>query len=177
MLADPNRSRVLLINPDRCVAGNRDDCLPGWRESASLLPVLQSMFAMSPILIGERDATLGITDVSESGYVVLDVDPLVMWRSSELPPVQLDAAAALFFGGAWLEEDVLIAAIRAASDGYDVRILTDMSRCRREADRQLVTDRATMHGILMVTLRQALLEWAAYSDDRKTIAQVRALLT
>jgi hypothetical protein len=41
----------------------------------------------------------------------------------------------IFLGGAFLEEDVFIAALEGVRFGYDVRLLTDLSMARREAER------------------------------------------
>lgn len=71
----------------------------------------------------------------------------------------------VFLGGAWLEEEVLIAALEGVRRGYDIRLLADLSVARLEIDRCLALDRLAMHGVPAMTLRQALLEWAAFVDD------------
>lgn len=177
MLADPHRSRVFLIHPDRCLAGDADGRSREWRDGVSLLAATQAMFAISPIVVGERDTAMKVISATDERCVAPGVDPLTMWQTGQLPSaLRMDDAGVLFFAGAWFDEDVLLAAIRASSVGYDVRLLVDLSRSRRASEQQLVVDRAAMHGILAVTLRQALLEWAACTEDQVTIARVRALL-
>lgn len=176
-MADPNRSRVLLIHPDRCFIGEADGGSRDWRAGVSLLAAARAMFGISPVLVGERDTAAKVMQSTGDRCSVLDIDALMMWQPGELPSASnMQDTGVMFMAGAWLEEDVLLAAIRAAGLGYDVRLLADLSRLRRESERELVVGRAAMHGILMVTLRQALLEWAAFSGDTATLAQVRALL-
>jgi nicotinamidase-related amidase len=71
----------------------------------------------------------------------------------------------IFLGGAWLEEEVFIAALEGVRFGYDVRVLADLSAARVETDRSLVLDRLALHGVLATTVRQTLLEWAVCLDD------------
>lgn len=177
MLADHHQSRVLLVHPDRCMTGDARRDSSDWCGLVSLLVATRAIFNVAPVLVGECAATRKIVDPAKNECIAIDVDPLAMWQDGKLlPALKMDGTAVLFLGGAWLEEDVLIAAIRAASDGYDVRLLTDMSRLRCEADYSLVAGRATMHAILMVTLRQALLEWAVFTEKEATVRRVRALL-
>jgi nicotinamidase-related amidase len=165
------------MHPDRCVSGEAGEYARQWRDGVSLLAATRTMFAISPVVVGERDAAMEIVGAMDDRCVSLDVDPLTIWQTEGLPSaLRMDEAGILFIAGAWLEEDVLLAAVRAASVGYDVRLLVDLSRSRRESEGQLVVHRAAMHGILVVTLRQALLEWATFTDDNATIARVRALL-
>lgn len=72
---------------------------------------------------------------------------------------------AVFLGGAFLEEEVFIAALEGVKLGYDVRLLANLSMARHEGDRPLVLDRLALHGVLATTVRQALLEWAVCRDD------------
>jgi hypothetical protein len=79
-------------------------------------------------------------------------------------------------GGAWLEEDLFIAALEAVRRGYDVRLLADLSAARVDTDRTLVLDRLALHGVLATTVRQLLLEWAAFVNDPLLKRNVRELL-
>ena len=73
--------------------------------------------------------------------------------------------------------EVFIAALEAVRLGYDVRLLADLSVARRDTDRSLVLDRLALHGVLMTTVRQALLEWAVCLDDPDCKQKVIGLLS
>lgn len=83
----------------------------------------------------------------------------------------------IVLGGAWLEEEVFITALEGVRLGYDVRVLADLSIARLEVDRSLVLDRLALHGVLAMTVRQALLEWAVCLDDPVVKQKVRLLLS
>ncbi|MHC2535230.1 isochorismatase family protein [Bradyrhizobium diazoefficiens] len=82
----------------------------------------------------------------------------------------------LYLAGAWLEEDVLITALEGAARGYDIRLLSDLSAARREAERKPMFDRLVLHGMLVTTVRQTLLEWAVCLGDSGLVEQIRQLL-
>lgn len=108
----------------------------------------------------------------------LEGDGLSLWQEERFT-AQLSASGVgvVFLGGAWLEEDVFIAALEAVRLGYDVRLLADLAIARRRADRALVLDRLALHGVLPTTIRQAFLEWAASLDDPVRKQRVQELLS
>ncbi len=68
----------------------------------------------------------------------LDVDALCVWQDPQLAArLAASEAGIIFLGGAFLEEEVLMAALRG-KQGYDIRLLMDVSVARHEADRPLV---------------------------------------
>jgi nicotinamidase-related amidase len=83
----------------------------------------------------------------------------------------------VFLAGAWLEEEIFIAALEGVRLGYDVRVLADLTAARVETDRSLVLDRLALHGVLATTVRQTLLEWAVCLDDPILKQRVRQLLS
>ncbi|WP_074816236.1 MULTISPECIES: hypothetical protein [Bradyrhizobium] len=108
----------------------------------------------------------------------MDVDPLRLWRDgSRALSLAMGKAGIVFLGGALLKEDVLIAALEGGAHGYDVRVLADLSVPRREGDRPLVFNPFALHGVLTITVRQALLEWAVSCDGPVAIGKVRPLLS
>lgn len=175
MIADPRRGRVLLIHPDRCLTGGISEDIEDWRMSASLLEAAREIFGIGLVPLGECGKALEHIEGTAQRPAELNLDPLGVWPGG-VCPFAIDETGVIFVGGAWLEEDVLLTAIRAASFGYDVRLLMDLSRPRRPADRWLAIERLAMHGIPTMTLRQALLEWAVFTEDEARMAQVRALL-
>jgi len=176
MLADPRHSRVLLIHPARCAGREAVQNLDGWRSSVSLLLAARDIFNIHAYVVGENDP-IGLADLV-SAFAVLDVDPMRSWRDgSRALTLAMGEAGIVFLGGAWLEEDVLIAALEAGGHGYDVRVLADLSVPRREADRSLVFNRLAQHGVLTMTVRQALLEWAVSCDGPAAMDRVRQLLS
>lgn len=175
MIANPRRSSVLLIHLDRCLAEGVSGEVEDWRASVSLLEAARKIFGIPLVLAGECGRAFECIEGAAQGLAGPNLDPLGIWGEGVFP-FAAEETGVVFVGGAWLEEDVLLTAIRAASLGYDVRLLTDLSRLRRAVDRQLTIERLAMHGVLTVTLRQALLEWAVFTEDKATMALVRALL-
>ena len=107
----------------------------------------------------------------------INAKPLSLWQDRTFTQsIGMSEASVVFLGGAWLEEEVLIAALEGVRRGYDVRLLADISVARLETDRSLALDRLAMHGVPAMTLRQALLEWAAYVDDPSVIEMVHQRL-
>lgn len=82
----------------------------------------------------------------------------------------------LYLGGKWLEEEIFISAIGAAGLGYDVRVLIDVSKAKREIEREVALERLAQHSVLKSTVRQMLLEWAVALDDAAVSDRVRTLL-
>jgi hypothetical protein len=83
----------------------------------------------------------------------------------------------LFFGGLWLDDNVLVAALAAQSEGFDSRVFADLSVARDEFCRSSTIFRLNQHGILLTTTRQTALEWALTTQDASIRARLRALLT
>ncbi|MGY3697626.1 hypothetical protein ACVIGA_007706 [Bradyrhizobium sp. USDA 3240] len=176
MLADPRHSRVLLIHPARCVAYEVAQYSEEWLSSMSLLSAAHDIFGIRTCVVGANDAT-GLAE-SDTFFSVADVDPWRLWRDgSDALSFATGEAGIVFLGGAWLEEDVLIAALEAGAQGYDVRVLADLSVPRREADRPLAFNRLALHGIPTMTVRQALLEWALSCGGPAAMGRVGQLLS
>jgi hypothetical protein len=83
----------------------------------------------------------------------------------------------LFFGGLWLDENVLMAALAAQSEGFDSRVFADLSMARDEFYGSSTIFRLNQHGILLTTARQAALEWALTTQDATLRTRLTALLT
>jgi hypothetical protein len=94
----------------------------------------------------------------------------------ESHPIRGKNCRHLYFGGLWLDEDVLMAALSAQTEGFDVRVLLDLSIARDEFCRSSAIVRLNQHGILLTTTRQTVLEWAISSQDANLRAKLKALL-
>lgn len=178
MLADPKYSRLVLINPAR--AGSHaasGEVVARRRESLALLPAASEILGVGVHAIGEYDAALLPAELARS-ITPLEGDGLSLWRNERFKTsIATSNVSVIFLGGAFLEEEVLIAALEALRLGYDVRLLADLSLVRSELDRSLVLDRLALHGVLTMTVRQALLEWAVYLDDPDSTQKVMKLLS
>ncbi|MEH2549121.1 hypothetical protein V1283_005766 [Bradyrhizobium sp. AZCC 2262] len=177
MLADPRRSRVVLINLTRGEQANMPaEFVVRRRASLTLLPICQEIFDVPPLAVGEYEPRQ-IPDRVADWIVPLNIDGLCVWRDQQfLTSLAASNIGVVFLGGAWLEEEVFVAALEGARLGYDVRVLADLSAARVETDRSLVLDRLALHGVLATTLRQTLLEWAMCLDDLVLIQRVRQFL-
>ena len=177
MLADPRRSRVVLINLTRGEQANMPvEFVARRRASLSLLPLCKEVFDVPPLAVGEYEPRQ-ISDEVAGSIVPLDIDCLCVWHDQHfMASLAASNIGVVFLGGVWLEEEVFVTALKGVRLGYDVRVLTDLSVARVEADRSLVLDRLALHGVLATTLRQTLLEWAMCLDDRVLIERVRQLL-
>jgi hypothetical protein len=177
MLADPRRSRVVLINLTRGEEANMPaEFVARRRASLALLPVCQDVFGVTQLAIGEYEPSR-IPDGSAHSLVPMGIDGLSLWHDQEFTAsLAASNVGAIFLGGAWLEEEVFIAALEGVGLGYDVRVLADLSVARAEIDRSLFLDRLGLHGGLATTLRQTLLEWAVCLDDPILKERVRQLL-
>ncbi|MFY9733814.1 MAG: hypothetical protein WAL02_01580 [Rhodoplanes sp.] len=82
----------------------------------------------------------------------------------------------VYLGGAWLEEEVLIAALSAVRIGYDTRVFTDLSVLRSLLDRTPTLDRLMQHGVLTTTVRQTVMEWSRAVADDELAERLRAML-
>ncbi|MFH0299942.1 hypothetical protein AAFX91_22430 [Bradyrhizobium sp. 31Argb] len=174
MLADPHHSCIVLLNPTR----GRTDALAALRSgSLFLLPVCHEFFAVPQFAVGayERDA---LPDQITASLEHVDLDALTLWRDHRFAERLARAdVSVIFLGGGFLEEEVLIAALEGARQGYDIRLLADLAVARLEADRALVLDRLAHHGIVATTIRQALLEWAVSLDDPAVSRKIQGLLS
>jgi hypothetical protein len=177
MLADPRHSRIVLINLTSGEQAISTDFAARRRASLSLLPICQQIFGVVQQAIGEyRRAQL--PDDAIHSIMQLDIDGLSIWRDPQfIDSLASSNVGVVFLGGSWLEEEVFIAALEGVRLGYDVRLFTDLSIARVEADRSLVIDRLALHGVLATTVRQALLEWAVCLDDPVLKQKVQQLLS
>lgn len=178
MLADPRYSQLVLINPARCGSGSiTSGSAARWNASLSLLPAALEIVNVKAMVIGEYNPS-GMPEQLAARVSWIDVDGLSMWRDERFKALLAGAnTGVIFLGGAWLEEEVLIAALKGAGLGYDLRLLADLSIARLEADRPLVLDRLAQHGVLAATLRQAVLEWACVLNDSDIKLRVQRLLS
>lgn len=178
MLADPRHSRVILINLTRGEHANMPvEFAARRRASLELLPICQDVFGVPQVAIGEYEPNQIPHGVAQSIWP-MDIDSLSLWRDQEFTAsLAAPDVGVIFLGGAWLEEEVFIAALEGVRLGYDVRLLADLSVARLETDRSLVLDRLALHGVLATTVRQTLLEWAVCLDDPILKQRVRQLLS
>jgi nicotinamidase-related amidase len=82
----------------------------------------------------------------------------------------------LYVGGAWLDQDVLGAALSAAEIGYDTRVLVDVSVAQTQFDRAWALERLQQRDILMTTMRQTTTEWSLAAPDETVARQLRDTL-
>jgi hypothetical protein len=178
MLADPRRSRVVLINLTRGEQANMPaEFAARRRASLDMLPVCQGVFGVPQLAIGEYEPNQ-IPDEIAHSIVPMGIDGLSLWRDHKFTAsLEASNVGVIVLGGAWLEEEVFIAALEGVGLGYDVRVLADLTVARVETDRSLVLDRLALHGVLTTTLRQTLLEWAVCLDDPILKQKVRQLLS
>jgi len=78
--------------------------------------------------------------------------------------------------GHWLEEYITFAAIKALSEGYDAYILADASPTRDGNTREIALLRLVQAGVVPMTTRQVIREWAADASDTSHINRLLALL-
>jgi hypothetical protein len=178
MLADPRYSRLVLINVSRGEpSGPSAKLVARWHENLILLPRAFEILGVGMHAIGEYDATQ-LPQALTRSIALLDGDGLSLWRNEQFTASLLASnIGVIFLGGAYLEEEVFIAALEGVRRGYDVRLLADLSTPRCEADRSLVLDRLSLHGVLTTTVRQSLLECAVRLDDSSLTQSVLGLLS
>jgi hypothetical protein len=178
MLADPRQSRLVLINPARVAAhAASGEFAARRRESLALLPAISDILGVGLHAIGEHDAALLPAELAHS-VTSLEGDGLSLWRNERFKAsIAASNARVIFFGGAFLEEELFIAALEAVRLGYDVHLLADLSLARSEADRSLVLDRLALHGVLATTVRQSMLEWAVCLDNPDSSQRIFKLLS
>lgn len=176
MLVDPRNSRVILVNPTR---GEIAATARGGGRAAilSLLHAGAVLFDAHLIAVGEVQLPQIPDDVARTLRHV-NTSGLYFWDDQRFVDVlEVTTASAIVLGGAWLEEDVFIAALEAARRGYDVRLLSDLTVPRVETDRALVLDRLALHGVLATTVRQLLLEWALSLNDPVLKQSIQQLIS
>jgi nicotinamidase-related amidase len=78
--------------------------------------------------------------------------------------------------GHWLEEYITFAAIKALSEGYDAYILADASPTRDGNAREMALLRLVQAGVVPMTTRQVIREWAADLSDTTYMIRLLALL-
>ena len=131
MFSVPDHSLVLLINPDiACRAELPDEVRTRLENSCGLLRQTLRAAAVPARLLGAAEE-IGASFAAIANCEVIPNDPVNVWRNQDmidrLGPPQTQV---LYLGGAWLEEEVLIAALSAAHIGYDTRVFTDLSVLR-----------------------------------------------
>lgn len=178
MLVHPRHSCIVLVNVTRGAAANAREAFAARRRGClPLLAICQEFFAIPQIAVGEYEQAL-FPDQLAATIEHFDIDVLSMWRDPQLADrLARSNVGAIFLGGAFLEEEVLISALEGARHGFDVRLLSDLSLPRHESDRALVLARLAHHGILATTVRQALLEWAVSLGDRTVSAKIQELIS
>ncbi|WP_315762409.1 isochorismatase family protein [Bradyrhizobium sp. SZCCHNS2005] len=166
MLADPRYSQVVLINLGRGKGSALDD-LAALYPGLCWLQAGYELFGVEPVIVcDDGPSTAEAIARSVGSRTQLVCDALSVWGESRFTDMLASSdCRILFLGGSWLEEEIFIVALQAAERGYDVRLLSDCVQTRREADRSLAFDRLAIHGVLVATTRQMLLEWAVSVGD------------
>ncbi|MBR0803439.1 hypothetical protein JEY40_17365 [Bradyrhizobium japonicum] len=174
MLADPRHSVVVILNPSWATAD-----APEQDVDTLNLPLLEAgcrLLGVTPLALGDcrpHTSATGMPQVLQ----MLPLDGHLPWRDELfVQRMTQDDLRFLYLAGAWLEEDVLITALEGAARGYDIRLLSDLSAVRRESERKPMFDRLVLHGMLVTTVRQTLLEWAVCLGDSGVMGEIRQLL-
>jgi hypothetical protein len=177
MLAVAERSVVLLVNP----ASDRLARLPAqFRTRIELSRALLRHFVQvsktSLRLLGHvGDAAASFRSLPNCQIIAGDA--LSFWRENDvgrrLGPFDTQV---IYIGGAWLDQDVLGAALSAAEIGYDTRVLVDVSVAQTQFDRAWALERLQQHDVLMTTMRQTMTEWSLAAPDETTSRQLRDTL-
>jgi hypothetical protein len=176
MLANAGGSRVLLINIARGALDDDAEATMLRSDTISLLMRGLALLGVPAFAAGESQNHLG-SAVAPAGVLHLGVDPLTIWRQDGFSSQLSDPAVGIvYLAGAWLEEDLVLAAIEGGELGYDVRLLADLSIPRIPAERDIALRRLEQHGVILTSVRQTLLEWALAIDDENLRAAVRSLL-
>jgi hypothetical protein len=177
MLADPRHSRIVLLNMTRRDGAEPDASSLRYSRELSLLPVCQDVFGVPKIAVGEYERALLPQEVTLA-IEHLAIDGLSLWRNPQLVErLPNSDVGVIFLCGAFLEEEVLLAALEGARSGYDIRLIWDLSLAGCEADRPIVLARLAHHGIIASTIRQTLLEWAAALGDQVVSRKIQELLS
>ena len=177
MFSVPDHSLVLLINSDIAASVELpEEVRTRLEKSCDLLRQALRAAAVPARLLGAAQDIGGLF-ASIANCEVIPNDPVNIWRDEDIierlgPP----ETQVLYIGGAWLEEEVLIAALSAARIGYDTRVLTDLSVLRSRLDRIPALDRLAQHNILATTVRQTVMEWSRAVPDYELARRLRAML-
>jgi hypothetical protein len=177
MFATLDRSTIILINPQTVTGITLSDRFKRRIENAhSLLPDAVRVTGVSMRLLGAVDDTTNFF-ASLPNCQVLSGDAVNFWRDEDVTErLGSPETQAVHVGGAWLEEDILVAALSAVRIGYDTRVLLDVSIARSLFDRASALERLTPHGVLMTTVRQTVIEWSLNALDHNVGRQLREIL-
>lgn len=177
MLADPRHSCIILLNMTRGDRRGGEGAALGQTASLALLAAAREVFGIRMIAVGEYEPD-GLPRQVVASFEHLAGDTLSLWWYPRLSQEQsAPGAGIIFLGGAYLEEELLITALEGTRQGYDIRLLSDLSLARQEADRSLVLNRLAHYGVLAVTVRQTLLEWAVALGDEAVSRRILELLS
>jgi hypothetical protein len=177
MFATLDRSTIILINPQTVAGMTLSDQFKRRIEKAHvLLRDAARVTGVSMRLLGAVDDTTNFF-ASLPNCQVLSGDPVTFWRDENVTDrLGSPETQAVHVGGAWLEEDILIAALSAVRIGYDTRVFVDVSVARSLFDRASALERLTPHGVLMTTVRQTVIEWSLSAPNIDIGRQLRELL-
>jgi hypothetical protein len=177
MFSVPDHSLVLLINPDIASAAELPEAIRTRLETSCdlLRQALRAAVVPARLLGVAEDTDASFASIATC-EIILD-DPVKVWRDEKMierlgPP----ETQVVYLGGAWLEEEVLIAALSAVRIGYDTRVFTDLSVLRSLLDRTPTLDRLMQHGVLTTTVRQTVMEWSRAVADDELAERLRAML-
>jgi len=173
MLAVYENSLILLINPESA----RLATLPirfrsRVERSRTLLCQAAQLSGVSMGLLGAIDDPPTFSSLANCR--ILSGDTINFWRQTNVvdhlgPP----NTHVVYVGGAWLDQDVLVAALTAAEIGYDTRVLVDVSIAQTQFDRDCAVERLVQHDVLVTTVRQMMSEWLLTSPENDTARQLR----
>lgn len=174
MLADPRQSVVVILNPDWARPAAREE--DAHTVNFPLLEAGCRLLGVAPLALGDCKPQTSDTRRPQV-FQMIPLDGSIPWKDERfVQRMAQDDFRFLYLAGAWLEEDVLMTALEGAARGYDIRLLSDLSAARREVERRPTFDRLVLHGMLVTTVRQTLLEWAVCLGDSGLIEEVRQLL-
>jgi hypothetical protein len=174
MLAISERSVLILINP----SSNRLASLPlQFRARIEMNRVLLRHFVQVsgvPMRLLGDVGDAGARFLSLPNCQILGDDAVGFWRDDNpirrLGPFD---SQVIYIGGAWLDQDVLAAALAAVHIGYDTRMLVDVSVARTRFERAWALERLEQHDVIMTTMRQTMTEWSLAAPDEATSRQLR----
>jgi hypothetical protein len=177
MLAISEKSVLLLINPD---SGRLAGLPAEFRSRIEMNRLLLRHFAqisgVSVRLLGDVGDAAAIFQSLPKCQILAD-DAVGFWRNEDANR-QLGNfdTQVIYIGGAWLDQDVLTAALAAVHIGYDTRVLVDVSVARTRFERGWALERLEQHDVLMTTMRQTMAEWSLATPDEATSRQLRTTL-
>jgi hypothetical protein len=177
MLAISEKSIVLLINPDSTrLAGLPSEFRSRIEMNRVLLRHFAQVSQVSVRLLGDVGNAAASFRSLPKCQIIVD-DAVSFWRS-DVANRQLGHfdTQVLYIGGAWLDQDVLTAALAAVHIGYDTRVLVDVSVATTRFERQWALERLEQHDVLMTTMRQTMAEWSLATPDEATSRQLRSTL-